>query len=112
MSGDDRVQEKINAGERSDVGGRGTRRLEAVTSGGAANPTVNAGGEASAKAGEKEGGKRPLLFGDGIEVIRWVGRRQSVRGRGCEWSRPASPVRCRWREATASDEDQKGQSGR
>ncbi len=55
------------------MGGRWTRRLELVTSGGAANPTVNAGGEASAKAGEKEGGKRPLLFGDGIEVGGWGG---------------------------------------
>ena len=55
------------------MGGRWTRRLESVTFGGAANPTVNAGGEASAKAGEKEGGKRPLLFGDGIEVGGWGG---------------------------------------
>ena len=54
MSRDDRVEKKIYAGERSDVGGRGTRRLEPVTSGGAANATVNAGGEASERAGEKE----------------------------------------------------------
>ncbi len=54
MSEDDRVEEKIYTGERSDVGGRETRRLEPVTSGGAANATVNAGGEASERAGEKE----------------------------------------------------------
>ncbi len=29
---------------------------------------VNAGGETTARTGEKEGGKRPLLFGYGIEV--------------------------------------------
>ena len=68
MSRDDRVEKKIYAGERSDVGGRGTRRLEPVTSGGAANTTVNAGGEASKRAGEKKGGRGPLLLGDGIEV--------------------------------------------
>ena len=68
MSGDDRVEKKIYTGERGDVGGRGTRRLEAVTSGGAANATVNAGGEASERAREKEGGRGPLLLGDGIEV--------------------------------------------
>jgi hypothetical protein len=73
VSGDNRVKEKIDTGERSYVGGRGARRLESVTSGGVANPTVNAGGEASARAGVKEGGKRPLLFGDGIEVGGWGG---------------------------------------
>jgi len=73
MSGDDRVEEKIDAGERSDVGGRGTRRLEPVTSGGAANATVNAGGEASERAGEKEGGRGPLLLGDRVKVGRGGG---------------------------------------
>ena len=68
MSRDDRVEKKIYAGERSDVGGRGTRRLEPVTSGSDANTTVNAGGEASKRAGEKKGGRGPLLLGDGIEV--------------------------------------------
>jgi hypothetical protein len=60
VSRDDRVEKKIYAGERSDVGGRGTRRLEPVTSGSAANTTVNAGGEASKRAGEKKGGRGPL----------------------------------------------------
>ena len=73
MSRDDRVEKKIDAGERSDVGGSGTRRLEPVTSGGAANATVNAGGEGSERAGEEEGGERPLFFGDGIEVGRGGG---------------------------------------
>ena len=55
------------------MGGRGTRRLEPVTSGGAANPTVNAGGEASERAGEKEGGREPLPLRDGVEVGGWGG---------------------------------------
>ena len=50
------------------MGGGGAGRLEAVTSGGAANATVYAGGEAAERAGEKEGGDRPLLFGDGVKV--------------------------------------------
>ncbi len=64
----DRVKEKVNAGERSDVKGGGAGRLEAVTTGGTANATVHAGGEAAERAGEKEGGERPLLFGDGVKV--------------------------------------------
>ena len=64
----DRVKEKVNAGERSDVSGGGAGRLEAVTAGGAANATVHAGGEAAKMAGEKEGGGRPLLLGDGVKV--------------------------------------------
>ena len=64
----DRVKEKINTGERSDVGGGGAGRLEAVTSGGAANATVHAGGEAAKRAGEKEGGERPLLLRDRVEI--------------------------------------------
>ena len=81
MSRDDRVEKKIYAGERSDVGGRGTRRLEPVTSGGAANTTVNAGGEASKRAGEKKGGRGPLLLGDGIEV-GWEGGGKVDRAEG------------------------------
>ena len=64
----DRVEEKIYTGERSDVGGGGAGRLEAVTSGGAANAAVNAGGEAAKRAGEKEGGERPLLLRDRVKV--------------------------------------------
>jgi hypothetical protein len=54
------------------MSGWGAGRLEAVTAGGAANVTVPAGGEAAERAGEKEGGERPLLFGDGVE-IGWRG---------------------------------------
>ncbi len=50
------------------MSGGGAGRLKAVTAGGAANATVNAGGEAAEKAGEKEGRERPLLFGDGVKV--------------------------------------------
>ena len=64
----DRVEKKVHAGERSDVGGGGAGRLEAVTPGGAANTTVHAGGEATERAGEKEGGERPLLLRDRVKV--------------------------------------------
>jgi hypothetical protein len=50
------------------VSGGGAGRLEAVTSGGAANAAVNAGGEAAKRAGEKEGGRRPLLLRDRVKV--------------------------------------------
>ncbi len=68
MSGDDRVEKKIDAGKRGDMSDRGAGRLETVTSGGTANTAVNAGGETSERAGEKERRERSLLFGDGIEV--------------------------------------------
>ena len=68
MSGDDRVEKKVHAGERGDVSGGGAGRLEAVTSGGAANAAVNAGGEAAKRAGEKEGGERPLLLRDRVKI--------------------------------------------
>ncbi len=68
MARHDRVEEQVNAGERSDMGGGGAGRLEAVTAGGTANATVNAGGEAAKRAGEKKGGERPLLFRDGVKV--------------------------------------------
>jgi hypothetical protein len=64
----DRIKEKVHAGERGDVSSGGAGRVEAVTAGGAANATVHAGGEAAERAGEKEGGRGPLLLGDGIEV--------------------------------------------
>ena len=60
------------------MSGGGAGRLEAVTSGGAANAAVNAGGEATKRAGEKEGGRRPLLLGDRVEVGR--GREGKVDG--------------------------------
>ncbi len=50
------------------MSGWGARKLEAVTAGSAANATVHAGGETAERAGEKEGGERPLLFGDGVEI--------------------------------------------
>jgi hypothetical protein len=50
------------------MSGGGAGRLEAVTAGGAANATVHAGGGASERAGEKEGGERPFLLGNGVEV--------------------------------------------
>ena len=68
MARHDRIKEEVNAGERGDVSGGGAGRLEAVTSGGAANAAVNAGGEAAKRAGEKEGGERPLLFRDRVKV--------------------------------------------
>ncbi len=68
MARHDRIQKKVHAGERSDVSGGGAGRLEAVTSGGAANATVHAGVEAAKRAGEKERGERPLLLRDRVEV--------------------------------------------
>ena len=68
MARHDRVEEEVDTGERSDVGGGGAGRFEAITAGGTANATVHAGGEATERAGEKEGGDRPLLFGDGVKV--------------------------------------------
>ena len=50
------------------MSGGGAGRLEAVTPGGAANATVHAGGEAAKRAGEKEGGERPLLLRDRVEI--------------------------------------------
>ncbi len=50
------------------MGGGGAGGLEAVTVGGTTNATVHAGGEATERAGEKEGGERPLLFGDGVKI--------------------------------------------
>jgi hypothetical protein len=55
------------------VSGGGARRLKAVTSGGAAYAAVHAGGEAASRAGEEEGGERPLFFGNGVEVGRGGG---------------------------------------
>ncbi len=64
------------------MSGGGAGRLEAVTTGGAANATVHAGGEAAERAGEKEGGERPLLFGDAVKVgeeeAKWTGQRVRV----------------------------------
>ncbi len=64
----DRVKQKVNTGERSDVSGGGAGRLEAVIAGSTANATVRAGGEAAERAGKKEGGERPLLFGNGVKI--------------------------------------------
>ena len=64
----DRVEEEVDTGERRDVGGGGAGRFEAITAGSTANATVRAGGEAAERAGKKEGGERPLLFGDGVKI--------------------------------------------
>ena len=50
----DRVEEEVHTGERSDVGGGGAGRFEAVTAGGAANAPVHAGVEATERAWEEE----------------------------------------------------------
>ncbi len=68
MSGEDRVEKKVDARQRGDVGRGGTRRLKAVTSGGAANSAIDAGGEASVRAWDEEGGRGLLLLGDGVKV--------------------------------------------
>jgi hypothetical protein len=112
VSEDDRVKQEIDTGERGDVSSGGAGRFEAVTAGGAANATVHAGGGAAERAGDKEGGERPFLLGNGVEVRRWVRRRRNGRDRGCEWLRPASPIRCRWREATAGGGDQHARAER
>jgi hypothetical protein len=68
VSGDDRVEKKVDARKRGEVGDGGARRLKVVTSGGAANSAIDAGGEASVRAWDEEGGRGPLLFGDGVKV--------------------------------------------
>ncbi len=68
MSEDDKVKQEIDTGERGDVSGGGAGRFEAVTAGGAANATVHTGGGAAERAGDKEEGERPFLFGNGVEV--------------------------------------------
>jgi hypothetical protein len=50
----DRVEEQVHTGERSDVGGGGAGRFEAVTAGGAANAPVHAGVEATERSWEEE----------------------------------------------------------
>ena len=67
MARHDRVKEKVNAGERGDVSGGGAGRVKAVTSGGAANATVHAGGEAAKRAGEKEGERDHFSLGTGLK---------------------------------------------
>ncbi len=68
MARHDRVEKKVNAGERSDVSSGGAGRLKAVTAGGATNATVHAGGGAAERSWNKEGGERPLLLGDGVKI--------------------------------------------
>ena len=50
------------------MGGRGAGRIKAITSGRAVYAAVNVGGEGAKRAGDGEGRRRPLLFGDGVEV--------------------------------------------
>ena len=68
MTRHDRVEEEVDTGEGSDVGGGGAGRFEAITAGGTANATVHAGGEAAKRAGEKEGGERPLFLRDRVKI--------------------------------------------
>ena len=65
---DNRIKKEIDAGKRSDMGGRGAGRIQTITSGRATYAAVNVGGEGAKRAGDGEGGRRPLLFGDGVEV--------------------------------------------
>ena len=78
----------------------GAGRLEAVPSGGAANAAVNAGGEAAKRAGEKEGGGRPLLLRDRVKVggeeeAKWTGQR--VRVVSTSFTNSVSLARSHWR---------------
>ena len=50
------------------MGGRGAGRIKAITSGGAADAAIDVGGEGAKRAGDGEGRRRPLLFGNGVEV--------------------------------------------
>ena len=68
ISGDNRIKEEIDAGKRSDMGGRGAGRIKAITSGRAAYAAIDVGGEGAKRAGDGEGRRRPLLFGNGVEV--------------------------------------------
>ncbi len=60
MGRHDRVEEKVNAGERGEVSGGRARKPKAVTASGTANAMVHTGGEAAKGAGDKEGGERPF----------------------------------------------------
>jgi hypothetical protein len=68
VSGDDRIEEKVDGGERSDKGGGGNRGLEAVATGRASHAPVDPRSEATEGAGDEEGGGRPLLLDHRIEV--------------------------------------------
>jgi hypothetical protein len=68
---DDRVEEKVDSGKRSDEGGRWDGGLEAVATGRAAHASVDPRRKAAKRAGEEEGGREPLFFCDGVVISRW-----------------------------------------
>jgi hypothetical protein len=68
MRRDDRVEKKIDAGKRSDVGGGDAGRLKPITPSRTAYAAVNVRGEEAEWARDGEGRRGPLLLWDGIEV--------------------------------------------
>ena len=68
VSRDDRIEEKVDGGERSDKGGGGNRGLETVATGRASHAPVDPRSEATERAGNEEGGGRPLLLDHRVEV--------------------------------------------
>jgi hypothetical protein len=70
--GDDRVEEDVDGGERSDLSGGRTRRGKTVTTRSAANTTVYTRRVAALGVGEEERSGGPLLLRHGI-VVRGVG---------------------------------------
>jgi len=66
--GDDRVEEDVDGGERSDLSGGRTGRGKTVTTRSAANTTVYARRVAALGAGEEERSGGPLLFCHGVVV--------------------------------------------
>ena len=58
ISRDNRIKEEIDAGKRSDMGGRGAGRVKAITSGRAAYAAIDVGGEGAKRAGDGERGKK------------------------------------------------------
>ncbi len=79
MSGDDRVEEEVDAGKRGDVGGGGAGRLKAVTSGGAANPAFDGECEASVRAWNEEEGRDHFSLGMGLKWVRGRGGAEMYR---------------------------------
>ena len=65
---DDRVEKKIDAGNRSAVGGEGAGRLKAITPSRTAYAAVNVRGEGAEGARDGEGRRGPLFLWDGVEV--------------------------------------------
>ena len=112
VSGDDRIEEKVDGGERSDKGGGGNRGLEAVAAGRAAHAPVDPGSEAANGAGDEEGGGRPLLLDHRVEVSERRGGKVNGTEGASGLDQLHQFVRCRWREATGDGGGQTGQSER